>query len=60
MSFDKDHQSPDTLVDTGKRTTKVNFAVAIAVVLFLLVGGLVLWAVMRDPPQTSEETIGGP
>jgi len=37
------------LVDVHKRTTKVNFGVAIGVVLFLLVGiGVVVWAVRKE------------
>ncbi len=60
MSFDKNHQSPDKLVDARKRTTQVNLVVVIAVVLFFLIGGLVVWRVMRHPPQTPAEAVGKP
>lgn len=42
MGFDENPPSPDKLVDTGKRTTKVNLAVALGVVLFLTIGVIVL------------------
>jgi peptidoglycan/LPS O-acetylase OafA/YrhL len=60
MSFDKNHQSPDKLVDTHKRTTKVNLGVVIGVVLFFVIGGIVLWSVLRNPPQTPAEAVGKP
>jgi hypothetical protein len=42
MSFDENPPSPDRLVEPRKRTTKVNIAVVIGVVTFLLLGGLAL------------------
>jgi hypothetical protein len=49
------------LVDVHKRTTKVNFSVAIGVVLFLLVGiCVVVWAVKKEsrgePVKTQVES----
>lgn len=42
MSFDKDSHRP--LVNPRKRTTKVNFAIVIAVVVFLAVcAGVIAW-----------------
>lgn len=58
MSFDKDRQSPDKIVEVRKRTTKVNIAVAIGVLLFLAVGGWVVWSVTRNPPQNPGEVSG--
>ncbi|MDF3057449.1 MAG: hypothetical protein K0R17_1664 [Rariglobus sp.] len=55
MSFDKDHQSPDKIVDTGKRTTKVNLGVVVGVVLFFIVMSVVVWNVVQNPPQTPAE-----
>lgn len=43
MSFDENPPSPDRLVNPHKRTTKVNFAVATGVIVFLTLGGLTLW-----------------
>jgi hypothetical protein len=42
MGFDENPPSPDKLVDTRKRTTKVNLAVAFGVVIFLAIGVFVL------------------
>jgi hypothetical protein len=42
MGFDQNPPSPDKLVDTGKRTTKVNLAVVIGVLVFLTVGVVAL------------------
>lgn len=54
MSFDKDHQSPDQLVDPSKRTTKVNVAVAIGVLIFLTAMAVFVWRVAKNPPQDPE------
>ncbi len=42
MGFDENPPSPDKLVDTTKRTTKVNLGVAIGVAIFLTIGVIVL------------------
>jgi hypothetical protein len=60
MSFDKDHQSPDKIVDTGKRTTKVNLVVVLGILILLLAGSLAVWRVVRDPPQNPAEVVGKP
>ena len=49
------------LVDVHKRTTKVNFSLAIGVLLFLLVGiSVVVWAVKKEsrgePVKTQVES----
>lgn len=51
MSFDENPPSPERLVNTGRRTTKVNFGVAAGVLIFLLIGigFLVYYAVTRSP-----------
>jgi len=42
MSFDKDSNLP--LINPQKRTTKVNFAIVIAVVIFLAIcAGVIVW-----------------
>ncbi|GEM_PF-3057425 len=60
MSFDKNNQSPEQLVDPGKRTTKVNIAVAIGVVIFLIAMGFFVAKVAQDPPQGPEEATSLP
>lgn len=50
MSFDENPPSPDRLVNPHKRTTKVNVAVVIGVLAFLLLGvGAVLWFSNTSP-----------
>ena len=58
MSFDKDNQSPSQVVNVHKRTTKVNFAVVIGVLVFFLLGGVAIWMTARNPPQTPSEATG--
>lgn len=43
MSFDENPPSPEHLVDARKRTTKVNFGVAIGVAVFLAIGVYAIW-----------------
>jgi len=43
MAFDKNDSNP--LIQPQKRTTKVNFSIAAAVGVFILIGiGLMIWA----------------
>ena len=42
MSIDKESDGVPEF-DVHKRTTKVNFSVIIAVVLFFVIGGLAMW-----------------
>ena len=51
MGFDENPPSPDKLVDASKPDTKVNFAVAAGVVVFLLIGlgFLIYFAVTHAP-----------
>lgn len=52
MGFDKDDTSP--VVDVEKRTTKVNISIIIAVLLFFVVAGIVVWALWADPSSATE------
>jgi hypothetical protein len=51
MSFDENPPSPDRLVNPKKRTTKVNVAVVVGVLTFLLLGGLTLLWFARTSSQ---------
>ena len=52
MSFDKNHESPDKIVNPAKRTTKVNIGMAIGVLVFFVLAAAALVFVMRNPPQS--------
>jgi hypothetical protein len=41
--------------DVKRRTTKVNIAIVVGVAIFLLIAGLLLLRIWRDPPQTPED-----
>lgn len=43
-----DHEFGTPQVDVHKRTTKVNFAVVAAVVIFLITGGVALYLVWKQ------------
>jgi len=58
MSFDKNHQSPDTIVNVHKRTTKVNLGVVAGVLLFIVAGVLAVWFTARNPPETPAQATG--
>lgn len=60
MSFDKDHQSPDQLVDPHKRTTKVNIGVVIGALIFFILMGIFVWRVAKNPPQNPAEATSLP
>ena len=48
MGFDQE-SAGQPLVNVHKRTTKVNFAVALGVVVFLLISlGVVIWAARKE------------
>ena len=50
MGFDENSNKP--LVNPHKRTTKVNFAVVIAVVVFFVISAVMLIRFMRHPETT--------
>lgn len=52
MGFDKDDSGP--VVNVSKRTTKVNIAMVVGVLLFFVAAGLVVWALWADPASVSE------
>lgn len=60
MSFDKNHESPDRIVDPHKRTTKVNFGVVVGVIVFFVAMGIFVWNVAQDPPQSPSEATSLP
>jgi hypothetical protein len=51
MGFDENPPSPDKMVDVSQPDTKVNFALAVGVVVFLLIGlgFLIYFAVTYAP-----------
>lgn len=51
MGFDKNDPRP--VVNPAKRTTKVNVAIIVGVVVFFLVAGLVVWALWADPSRAA-------
>lgn len=52
MGFDKDDTRP--VVDVEKRTTKVNISMAIGVIVFFIVTGIVVWALFIRPSAGGE------
>lgn len=54
MGFDPQNKD-QPLVDVGKRTTKVNLAVVIGVVVFFVVAAIVMFTFMRSPGETRNE-----
>lgn len=48
MGFDKDQPGP--LVEPEKRTTKVNIWMALAILLFFLIAGLVVFRLWAHAP----------
>lgn len=51
MGFDKDSTLP--LVDPHKRTTKVNFSIVIAVVVFLFIAAGTVWWLSENSPSSA-------
>jgi hypothetical protein len=51
MGLDKDDPTPP--VDVKKRTTKVNIAMVIAIILFFVVAGAVILFTRSHPPASS-------
>jgi hypothetical protein len=49
MSIDKESNGVPE-VDTGKRTTKVNLSIVVAVGLFMAIGAVLLWWLGRRGP----------
>jgi hypothetical protein len=54
MGFDPQTKN-EPLMDVGKRTTKVNVAVVIGVVLFLVIASVMLFKYMRSPAETRQD-----
>lgn len=42
---------------SDKRTTKVNVSIAVAMIVFLILAGIVLFAVRDDPEESRTETV---
>ena len=54
MGFDKDDTSP--IVNTERRTTKVNVWMAVGIVAFFIIAAVVVWALWADP-STSRDAV---
>lgn len=54
MSFDKDSAGVP-LVQPQKKTTQVNIGIAVGIVIFFVVVGLVLWGIVRNPEETRSD-----
>lgn len=55
MGFDKDDTQP--VVNTTKRTTKVNISMAISIIVFFALTGLVVWALYIRPSAGGAEGV---
>lgn len=48
MRFDENPPSPDRIVDTRKPDTKNNILMSLGVIVFLIIGGILLWRFARQ------------
>lgn len=55
MGLDKNDPTPP--VDFKKRTTKVNLSVIIAVIVFFIIAGIVVFALSQSPEKSHTEAI---
>jgi hypothetical protein len=55
MGLDKDDPTPP--VDFKKRTSKVNVFMVLAVVLFLVIAGVVVFSLHKDPTKSTSEAV---
>jgi hypothetical protein len=55
MGLDKDDPTPP--VDFKKRTTKVNIAVVVSVLLFFVIAGVVVFALFQEPEKSRTEAV---
>ena len=55
MGLDKDDPTPP--VDFKKRTTKVNIAVVVSIILFFIIAGIVVFALFQAPEKSRTEAV---
>ena len=55
MGLDKNDPTPP--VDLKKRTTKVNISIAIAVLIFFALAGIVVTSLHKDPEKSTSEAV---
>ena len=55
MGLDKNDPRPS--VDLQKRSTKVNISIVAAVIVFLLLASIVVFALHREPAKSTTEAI---
>jgi hypothetical protein len=55
MGLDKNDSTPP--VDFKKRTTKVNIGVIVAVVVFFIAAGIVVFALAQRPEKSQTEAV---
>lgn len=55
MGFDKDDTQP--VMNVKRRTTKVNIGIAIAVIAFFVIAGVILWSLSENPEQSQTEVV---
>ncbi len=48
MRFDENPPSPDRIVDTRNPDTKNNILMSLGVIVFLIIGGILLWWFARE------------
>jgi hypothetical protein len=58
MGLDKDDPTPP--VDFKKRTTKVNISVIVAVLVFFVIAGIVIVALVQEPEKSQTEAVPVP
>jgi hypothetical protein len=58
MGLDKNDPTPP--VDFKKRTTKVNISVIVAVLVFFVIAGIVVIALVQEPEKSQTEAVPVP
>lgn len=54
MGFDEQNKN-EPIIQPHKKTTQVNIAIAIAVIVFIAITGVVLWVIASNPEETRTE-----
>lgn len=53
--MDLKNDEPPVSIDVGRRTTQLNLWIIVALVLFVLIGGFLIFRVLRNPPDSTQE-----
>ena len=53
--MDPKHDQPNMGVNVHRRTTQLNLWMIVAVVVFFIAGGILIFRVMKHPPDTPQE-----